>query len=122
MNDVQMARGLGWFSLGLGALEVAAAPKLGKMFGVKHKASTFRTLGTRELGHGFAILRKKIPSHRAVFSRVIGDIIDAGAFANAMRHPRARRGRIAGAIAFVAAAGIVDYLVACSLARRAGAI
>ena len=120
MNDVQVARGLGWFSLGLGALEIAAAPQLGRMFGIKNKASTFRTLGTREIGHGVAILRSKTPSHRAVFSRVIGDIIDAGAFANALRQRRAKRGRIASAIAFVAAAGVIDYLVACSLARRNG--
>lgn len=119
MNDVQLARGLGWFSLGLGALEIAGAAKLGQAFGIADKASTFRTLGAREITNGVAILRKQQPTARSIWARVVGDFIDAGAFANALRAPRAKRGRIAAAIAFVAVAGVADFLVAKALSRRA---
>jgi hypothetical protein len=118
MKDVELARGLGWFSLGLGALELAAAPQLTGLFGVEGKESTFRTLGAREVTHGVSILRNKKPTARSVWARVIGDIIDVAAFANSLRVPTAKRGRIAGAIAFVAVAGLADFVVAKALSSR----
>jgi hypothetical protein len=34
MNDIQLAKFLGWFSLGLGALELLASRRITKMLGV----------------------------------------------------------------------------------------
>jgi hypothetical protein len=118
MNNTQAARGLGWFSLGLGAVELAAAPQLTTLFGIEGKEATFRTLGAREVTNGYAILRKRRPGAGTVWARVLGDIIDATAFATSMREPGAKRGRIWGAIAFVAVAGIADFVVAKALSNR----
>jgi hypothetical protein len=111
MNDVQLAQGLGWFSLGLGATEVLAASQLSEFFNIGDKTTTFRTLGAREIANGVAILGSNKKSG-PVWARVVGDVIDAAVLLASTQKPRSNRGRLAGALAFVAVAGIADYLVA----------
>src|ERR1044072_8964367 len=102
MNDVQLARGLGWFSLGLGAAEIVAAPQLGSFFGIGDKAGTFRKLGAREIATGVATLKSRVP-RGPIWARVAGDAIDAAILGSAVSKRRARKGRIAVAIGIVAA-------------------
>jgi hypothetical protein len=116
MNDVQAANGLGWFSLALGATEIAAAPQLCHMLGIEGSESTFRTLGAREIATGAAVLASK-KKRGPIWGRVIGDVIDAAVLGSAFRKPASKRGPLIGAIAFVAVAGVVDYLCAKALDR-----
>jgi uncharacterized membrane protein len=74
-NADQLARFLGWFSIGLGLAEVLAPRQLSQMIGVENKPGLFRLMGFREIGHGVAILSQDQPAG-AVWSRVVGDLVD----------------------------------------------
>jgi len=73
-----LARFLGWFSMGLGATQLALPGAMCKLVG--GKASPFgralmRTMGVRELTQGVGILTRPRPT-RWVQSRVAGDALD----------------------------------------------
>lgn len=52
----QLARGLGWFSLGLGLAEVLAPRAVARITGVRtSNAGLIRLLGLREIAHGVGI-------------------------------------------------------------------
>src|SRR5262245_47451116 len=53
LNEEKLARGLGWFSLGLGVSEIAASRRFGKLIGLRGDHSNlFHLLGTREIMSG----------------------------------------------------------------------
>ena len=58
----QLARGLGWFSLGLGLAEVTAPGTMARLIGIPEEdeasASMLRALGAREIAHGVSILMR----------------------------------------------------------------
>jgi uncharacterized membrane protein len=74
-TDEQLARALGWFSIGLGLAEIAAPGRLAELIGVEDKPGVFRLMGLREIGHGVTILRQPWPAS-GVWSRVAGDVLD----------------------------------------------
>ena len=74
-NTEQLARFLGWFSIGLGVAEIVAPGRLAQFIGVKNNPTMFRLMGAREIGSGIAILTQERPAG-AVWSRVAGDILD----------------------------------------------
>ncbi len=74
-NAEQLARFLGWFSIGLGITEIVAPRQLAEMIGVENKPGLFRLMGIREIGSGIAILSQEQPAG-AVWSRVAGDMLD----------------------------------------------
>jgi hypothetical protein len=72
----------------------------------------------RELLAGAMLLRGPAVSTNA-WNRVIGDAIDAGAIGYAFTRSN-RTGALAGALAFVGAAAIVDAIAARGFARETG--
>ena len=48
----RVARGLGWFSLGLGLAEIIAPGKLGRALNLEGKETLLRAYGGREIGAG----------------------------------------------------------------------
>src|SRR5262245_7548589 len=80
LNEGKMARGLGWFSIGLGLVEIAAPRSLAKLIGVRGDHSgLLRTLGVREVASGVGILSERGasgPLAAWLWSRVGGDAID----------------------------------------------
>jgi len=48
----QVARGLGWFSFGLGAAELVAPGRLARWLGLEGKEGLIRFYGAREIGAG----------------------------------------------------------------------
>ena len=74
-NADQLARFLGWFSIGLGLAEVLAPRQLARLIGVENRPGVFRMLGFREIGAGVAILSQDQPAG-GVWSRVAGDLVD----------------------------------------------
>lgn len=119
LDEQQMARLLGWFSVGLGLTEIAAPRRLAKLFGVRYRPVLFGFLGLREIASGVGILTQREPAGW-VWSRVGGDMMDLALLRRAMKkHPEAR-GRLAAATAAVA--GVTALDVACSrrLSREAG--
>jgi len=114
----RVALGLGYFSLALGALEVAAPGRLARWLGVDNKAAknTIFAFGLREIAAGTMLLRGPAVSTN-VWNRVIGDVMDAGALALAMGSSN-RKGRVGGALAFVGGAMAADFITARALDKR----
>lgn len=110
--------GLGYFSIGLGLLEVAAPGRLARWLGVENKAAknTIFGFGLRELLAGGMLLRGPAVSTN-VWNRVIGDTIDAGALGiAATRSSRPWNVALAGGI--VAGAFVADLLTARALDKK----
>jgi hypothetical protein len=120
MDYKKLGLGLGYFSIALGALEVAAPGRLAKWLGVDTKTAknTIFGFGLRELAAGGMLLRGPAVSTN-VWNRVIGDAIDAGSLALAAR-TSTRKTAVAGALGFVAGAAIVDVLTARGLDKQTG--
>ena len=112
--------GLGYFSIALGLVEVAAPGRLARWLGVDNKAAknTILAFGVREIAAGAALLRGPAVSTN-VWNRVIGDAIDAGALGLAAARSD-RKAAVAGALAFVGGAMVADVLAARALDRETG--
>jgi hypothetical protein len=113
----KMGLGLGYFSLALGAMEVAApGRRLARFLGLEGNDTARKTIfafGLRELAAGGMLLRGPAVSTN-VWNRVIGDAMDATALGLAMRNST-RKGAVAGALAFVGGAAVADVLTARAL-------
>ena len=113
-----LERGLGWFSIGLGAAAIAAPRVICWLNGLR-SPTLMRLIGTRELAAGIGILTQR---DRApwLWSRVVGDTFDLAALSIALAR-RGRRGRAAFALGAVAGLTALDLLAAARLAgSRAG--
>ncbi|HEX3843164.1 MAG TPA: SRPBCC family protein [Steroidobacteraceae bacterium] len=113
-----LERGLGWFSIGLGAAAVAA-PRLVCWLSGPRSPTLMRLVGARELASGIGILTQR---DRApwLWSRVVGDAFDLAGLSVALAR-RGRRGRATVALAAVAGVTALDVLAALRLTgSRAG--
>lgn len=113
-----VARALGWFSLALGATELAAPGTLAQLIGARDDEDTRRTLrtfGARECVAGLAILMQ--PDRPAwLWSRVGGDALDLGWLGRQMVDAGASRQRLGVAAAAVAGVTALDVMTARQLA------
>ena len=113
--------GLGYFSIALGLIEVAAPGRLARLLGLEGSKAARNTLfvfGLRELAAGGMLLRGPAVSTN-VWNRVVGDAMDAGALGLAFRNST-RKGAVAGALAFVGGAMVADWLTARALDGETG--
>jgi hypothetical protein len=114
MNDMKLAKGLGWFSIGLGLTEMLAPQWLGRQIGVgdsEDKAGILRAMGAREAITGVGVLMQRKPT-LGLWGRVAGDVVDMALLASAFKSPEARKGRLAGATGMVLGVGLLD--LACA--------
>jgi uncharacterized membrane protein len=112
-----LARGLAWFSIGLGLAEVAAPQAIAKLVGVRgNHNKLIRAFGMREIASGVGILSQRRPTE-SVWSRVGGDALDLACLGAAFATPHANRGRLAAATAAVAGVTVLDVIAAQRLAR-----
>ena len=112
--------GLGYFSIALGAVELAAPGRIARWLGVEGKTArnTIFAFGLREIFAGVNLLRGPAVSAN-VWNRVAGDIMDAGALALAARNSgKGRNLAIAGAV--VGGAFVADVLTARALDKATG--
>jgi len=81
-----LAEGLGWFSIGLGLLEVAAARSMANGLGLRGQENLVRAYGVREIVTGIGILASR-PEDRGpwLWGRVAGDALDMATLAAGMR-------------------------------------
>lgn len=110
----RVARGLGWFSIGLGLAELIAPGKLSRALGLEGRERLLQAYGGREIGAGiWALSDTPAP---AIWGRVAGDIVDLATLAAGLRDGDEEQRRNAW-IALAAVAGItaVDILTAASL-------
>ena len=115
MNEMRVARGLGWFSIGLGLTEVLAGRALGRSLGIEDRAWLLRAFGVREIAAGVLILSESKPS-AGVWARVVGDVMDLAALGSAFTEDNPERDKVAIALGTVAGITVLDYWCA----RRLG--
>ena len=111
----RLAKGLGWFSVGLGLTELLAPQAIASISGVsKRRTGLIRLYGLRELASGIAIFSQKKPTE-AMWSRVAGDALDLASLGAACTAPDAKVGRITFATANVLAVTALDVICAMQL-------
>jgi uncharacterized membrane protein len=121
-NAKRLARGLGWFSLGLGATELLAPKFIARISGVpERRTDVIRLYGLREIAAGIGIFAQKNPVE-AMWSRVAGDVLDLTSLTLACTAPDAKRGRITFAAANVAAVTALDVIAAKQLSTDSGGV
>lgn len=116
---VGTARGLGWFSIGLGLAEVAMPRRLARLIGMDDDDTTRNILfgyGLREIATGVAILRSERPTN-AVWARVGGDVLDLATLGRAMADDDSDRGRLTAATAAVLGVAALDLFTGRRLSR-----
>lgn len=115
MNTRKLARGLGWFSVGLGLAELLAPRAVARVFGLERRAGTVRAFGAREIASGVGILasRRRAPW---LWSRVVGDVMDLALLGSRLGRSR-KRPAVIGALANVLGITALD-VVAARGARR----
>ena len=111
----QMAKGLGWFSLGLGVAQLVAPRQVANMIGLPgddDEQTIMRLIGLREIASGLGILAQADPTPW-VWSRVAGDGMDLALLYAAMNSPKASKDRVTAAT--MAVIGITAADLLCSL-------
>ena len=113
----RLAKGLGWFSIGLGLAELLAPRAIANISGVSNKhTGLIRLYGLREISSGITIFAQKKPTE-GVWSRVVGDAIDLTSLGIAASDPEAKLGRVAFATANVLAVTALDVICAMQLSN-----
>jgi uncharacterized membrane protein len=117
----KLARGLGWFSIGLGLAELLAPRGVAKISGISGKnAGLIRLFGLREIASGIGIFAQGRRPTEAVWSRVVGDALDLACLGAAFASPKNNKGRLAFATANVLAVTALDVLCAQQLSDGEG--
>ena len=115
-----LARFLGWFSLGLGGVQLAAPRALCRVVGAADDGLAprlMRMMGLREITQGTGILVRPRPT-LWLWSRVAGDALDLALLA--VVAAKNRRARTAFAIANVVAVTVPDVYESRFLSRKKG--
>jgi hypothetical protein len=102
MRARTLARALGWFSIGLGAVEILAPGAVARFLGSERRGLV-RGFGAREIAAGIGILAGDRVAPW-IWARVAGDALDLAALGFAIARGRRRNALIAtGAVAGVTA-------------------
>lgn len=105
----QLAKALGWFSIGLGLAQLLAPEKVSRAIGVADSPKLMRALGARELSAGIGILSQRRPANW-LWGRVAGDAMDLLLLAAAARDRGNDQRRIALATAAVTGIAVLDLM------------
>ena len=113
------ARGLGWFSIGLGLAQIGAPRAVARLIGVDDNVETRNTMfaiGLREITSGVGILSGSRPTGW-VWSRVGGDLMDLALLGKAIKSEHNDRNRVVAATAAVAGVTLVDFMTGQQLSK-----
>lgn len=119
--DEQLARTLGWVSLGLGSAQLLAPRTLNAIFGLPGDRTTSalqQLVALRELATGAGLLTgSRETQARWLWARAAGDAMDLALIGRAMLSPEAGRARLALTAAGVVGIGTVDAAAARRLSQ-----
>lgn len=115
---VDLARGLGVFSIALGLAELVAGKALSRAAGISAQRTLTRFFGLREIATGVAILVNP-RSSALLWTRVAGDALDLAVLATGANRANPRRTNVGFSLATVAAVTILDIVVARRLRDEA---
>jgi uncharacterized membrane protein len=118
-EEGQLAKLLGWFSIGLGLAQVAAPREFARFVGIRNGDPTVvRAVGMREITSGIGILTQPRPAGW-VWARVGGDLMDLALLGRAHTSPRTERSRVEAATAAVVGVTAMDVLCGVQLSSQA---
>jgi len=107
----RLARGLGWFGIGIGLVGLLLPRALARGSGLRGRETLLQVYGLREVATGVAILAARDPTPW-VWGRVAGDALDLATLGSALDEDNPRRAD--AAVAFAAVAGVAALDVACA--------
>jgi uncharacterized membrane protein len=115
-NETRLARGLGWFSIGLGVSQLVAPNIVARTIGIranKRSRTAMFIVGLREIASGIGLLSTRKPASWARL-RLGGDIIDLALLSSAFRTRRVTEdsARTTAAVTAVAGVMLIDMLAA----------
>lgn len=114
-SDRRIARGLGWFSLGLGIPQVLMPGRVNKLAGLENtlfKRQLMRIIGLREITAGAGIFGSQPKPAEWLWARSAGDVLDLMLLQSAFRNPANRKGRLLFATANVIGVTAADIVQA----------
>ena len=121
MTTRTVTEGLALFSLGIGALEVALAPRLSSALGLDEQENLVRAFGLREIVSGVGLLLALRGPARAwkpwIWARIGGDALDSAALGWALRSGNPKRGNALLAMLLVSPIIALDVWAALDLNR-----
>ncbi len=91
----QLARALGWFSIGLGIVELFAPRRVTETLGMEGRETLVRAFGAREILTG--IMSLSVDKNAGLWARVGGDGLDAAALLSGLTADNPRKERRTGA-------------------------
>ena len=109
-----LARGLGWFSIGLGLAEVLAPRTLTRALGLQGHERLVQAYGLREIATGVGILAARNPAPW-IWGRVGGDALDLATLAGGLHDDNRHMANVGLAMGAVAAVGALDVYCATAL-------
>jgi hypothetical protein len=118
-NSDSLAKGLGWFSVGLGLAQIAAPHKVAELAGIEptpDNVRLMRSMGMRELTSGVGILTQPVPD-KWLWGRVLGDVMDLALLGAAMGNGK-NNGRTLGATLAVLGVTGLDILAAREMSHK----
>ena len=104
----RMGRFLGWFSIGLGVVEVCAPRRMTRFLGMTGKEALVRTYGAREIGSG--VLSLSVDRQAGLWSRVAGDGLDVATLLTEFRADNPKRRNVGIALTMVLGITLLDVL------------
>jgi len=119
MNPDVNARGLGWFSIGLGVTELVAAEHLAEALGMEGQERLIRLYGAREVATGLGCLGQTPPTPW-VWARIAGDALDIATLLAYMGPENPKRHNVGVALAAVVGVTLLDVLTAAWLSEPRG--
>jgi hypothetical protein len=112
----RLARALGWFSIGLGVMELVAPNRLARNLGLEGREPLLRAFGAREIASGLITLS---PDKRlGLWSRVAGDVLDMASLMPALHPYNPKRGNAKLAQAMVIGITALDVVAVLAARRR----
>lgn len=115
-----LARGLGWFSLALGTVELLAPRRLGDALGMDQRPVLVQACGLRELAAGAGLLAAA-DQRPWIWGRIGGDLVDLAGLLPGLSSDNPKRGAATAAVGAVAAVTAVDIFCATLLERERAA-
>ncbi len=118
--EQRLARFLGWFSLALGAPQIARPDLVNRLIGVRDDGESRRwqrIVGVREVAAWAGILSRRRPAG-PLWARVAGDVKDLTLLGLAFKNKNERPNRLVAATASVAGVTVLDLYTAVRMSRR----
>jgi uncharacterized membrane protein len=119
-NAERLARGLGWFSIGLGIAQIAAPRRFEQVTGVDEKGRhplLVRAIGVREIACGIGALTQRRPAGW-IWARVMGDAMDLTLLGAAFTSRYSEKDRLTASTAAVMGVTVLDVMDALQLSRE----